>query len=155
MLSDGVKIKGRATFVLYDAEMKVKDVRVADNLVTSAGLCFIAQSLIDTASTWVMSGMGVGTGAPAPADANVNLETSAAYVTLGSATRSNKVLTYVATFNPGVATAALTEAVICCAASAYGDKAVGHILNRLTYAVINKAAADTLEVTWTLTFADA
>ena len=155
MLSDGVKIKGQATFILYDSDMKIKDVRIAQNLITSAGLCFIAQSLIDTATTWVMSGMGVGTGTTGPADANLNLETSAAYVTLTAATRANKVVTYTATFAPGVGTAALTEAIICCAASAHTDKPVGHTLNRLTFAAINKAAGDTLAVTWTVTFADA
>lgn len=154
-MQDGIKIKGKATLVLKDEYGKIKQVETAENLMVSAGLCFIAESLINTATTWVMSGMGVGTGTTGPADADLNLETSAAYVALDSATRALKVLTYVATFDPGVGTGALTEAVICCAASAYTDKAVGHILNRLTYSVINKAAADTLEVTWTVTFADA
>jgi len=154
-MNDGVKIKGRATLVLKDGFGNIKQVETAENLMVSAGLCFIAESLLNTSTTYVMSGMGVGTGTTGPADADVNLETSAAYVALDSATRLNKVITYVATFGPGVATDALTEAVICCAASAYGDKPVGTVLNRLTYAVINKAAADTLEITWTATFADA
>lgn len=155
MIKDGIGIKGHFKGVLKDETGKVKQVVESENLMVSAGLCFIAQSLISTATTWVMCGMGVGTGSTGPADDNINLETSAAYTPLSGAVRSNKILTYGAVFSAGEGTGALTEAVITCASSAYGDKGVGYILNRTTYAVINKGAADTLEITWTVTFADA
>lgn len=149
-----IRVKGHATFVLIDEVGKIKQIVESDNLVVSAGLCFIAQSLIDSSGSYVMSGMGVGTGATAAANGDLNLETSAAYVELSGAVRSNATLTYIAQFDPGEGTGTLTEAVICCAASAWGDKPVGAILCRTTYSPIAKGGADTLQVTWTLAFSD-
>ena len=160
MAQDELRIKGHAKFVLTDENGKVKDVREAENMIVSGGLATLADALAKTTNTYLCSGMGIGTGTTAPAAGNINLETSAAYVTLTSAGRgstaaSGHSVIYTATFDPGVGTAAITEAIICCAASAYTDKPVGRILNRLTFSVINKAAADTLAVTWTIILADA
>jgi len=49
------------------------------------------------------------------------------------------------TFGAGVGTGAVTEAGIFNASSA------GTMLCRTTFSVINKAAADTLGITWTVT----
>jgi len=160
MANDHLKIKGHVRLELYGADGTLKDVREAENMIVSAGLITIVEAMLGGTNSYLMSGMGVGTGTTGPAAANVNLETSAAYVALTSAGKaagaaSAHSIIYTATFTPGQGTAALTEAVICCAASAYGDKAVGRILNRLTFAAINKAAADTLAVTWTVVLADA
>jgi hypothetical protein len=160
MSQDGLKIKGHAKFVLLDENGKVKDVREAENMIVSAGLATMAQALSLVTNTYVCSGMGIGTGTTGAATGNINLETSAAYVTLTSAGQaataaSAHSVIYTATFDPGVGTGAITEAIVCCAASAYGDKPVGRILNRLTFSVINKGAADTLASTWTIVLADA
>jgi len=159
MAQDGLKIKGHARFVLMDENGTVKDVREAENMIVSGGLAMIARAMSLVTNTRIMSGMGIGTGTTGAANGDLNLETSAAYVTLTSAGQastaaSSHSVIYTATFDPGVGTAAITEAVVCCAASAYGDKEVGHILNRLTFAAINKAAADSLAVTWTVVLAD-
>jgi hypothetical protein len=53
----------------------------------------------------------------------------------------------VATFPAGTGTGAITEAGILNAASA------GILLCRTTFSVINKGAADTLGITWTVTVA--
>jgi len=159
MAQDGLKIKGHAKFVLIDENGKIKDVREAENMIVSGGLAMIADAMALTTNTYLMSGMGVGTGTTGEATGDINLETSAAYVALTSAGRgataaSAHSVIYTATFAAGQGTAALTEAVLCCAASAYGDKGVGRILNRLTFSAINKAAADTLAVTWTVVLTD-
>jgi hypothetical protein len=160
MAQDSLKIKGHARFVLTDENGNIKDVREAENMIVSGGLAMIAMAMSRVTNTYICSGMGVGTGTTPVATTDINLETSAAYVALtsagqGSEAASSHSVIYTATFNPGVGTAALTEAVICCAASAYGDKPVGNILNHLVFSVINKAAADTLAVTWTVVLADA
>jgi len=54
----------------------------------------------------------------------------------------------VASWAAGDGTGALVEAGILNAASA------GTLLARVVFSVINKGAADTLEITWTLTIAD-
>lgn len=160
MVSDGLKIKGHAKLVLFGPDGVVKDVREVDNMIVSGGLAMIADAMANAANTYLMSGMGVGTGTTGAANGDINLETSAAYVTLTSAGRgstaaSGHSVIYTATFAAGQGTGALTEAVLCCAASAYGDKGVGRILNRLTFSAINKAAADSLTITWTAVLADA
>jgi hypothetical protein len=160
MAQDSIKVKGHAILRLIDEDGNIKDVREAENMIVSGGLVTICDALANVTNTYLCSGMGIGTGTTGPAASDVNLETSAAYVALTSAGKaaaaaSAHSVIYTATFNPGAGTGAITEAVICCAASAYGDKAVGRILNRLTFAVINKAAADSLAITWTVVFADA
>ncbi len=59
--------------------------------------------------------------------------------------RRGPVTTYTATFPPGVGTGALVEAGI------FNDPAVGTMLSRVVYPVVNKGAADTMSVTWTVT----
>ena len=157
---DKVKIRGHARLELYGPDGTLKDVREAENMIVSGGLAMIADAIANVTNTYVMSGIGIGTGTTGPAATDVNLETSAAYVALTSAGKATAAASahsviYTGTFAPGEGTAAITEAVLCCAASAYGDKAVGRILNRLTFAAINKGAADTLAVTWTVVLADA
>lgn len=160
MAHDVIRIKGHARLVLKDEFDRIIDIREVENMIVSGGLATICDALANVTNTYICSGMGVGTGTTGAAASNVNLETSAAYVTLTSAGKATEAASahsviYTATFAAGQGTGALTEAVICCAASAYGDKAVGRILNRLTFSAINKAAADSLTITWTVVFADA
>jgi Mg2+/citrate symporter len=68
---------------------------------------------------------------------------------LDSKTRSDAVVTMVCTFGAGVGTGALTEAGIF-------DVVTQDTVNMWCYAtfdVINKAAGDSLVITWTLTYA--
>lgn len=159
MAQDGLKIKGHAKFVLIDENGRIKDVREAENMIVSGGLAMIAEAMTLKSNTYLMSGMGVGTGVTAAANGDINLATSAAYVEITSAGRASTAASghsviYTATFPAGTGTAALTEAVLCCAKDAT-TSGVGRLLNRLTFSVINKAAADTLAVTWTVVLADA
>jgi hypothetical protein len=64
---------------------------------------------------------------------------------MGSGTSAGAVVTYTATFNPGVATGAITEAAVLNASTG------GTMLNRSTFPVVNKAAGDTMTITWTVT----
>jgi hypothetical protein len=92
-----------------------------------------------------MSHMAIGTGAVAPALANTALGTEVGRVALSSTNVAANVVTYAATFPAGTGTGAITEAGNFNAAGA------GTMLNRVTFSVINKAAGDSLAVTWTVT----
>lgn len=118
-----------------------------DNLIVNAGFDLICDAIGKSASRpAVISHIAVGTGATAPAAAQTTLVTEAARVAATYAhTASTKVFTMTATFAAGTGTAALTEAGIFNAASA------GTMLDRVTFAVINKGAGDTLTVTFTFT----
>jgi hypothetical protein len=91
--------------------------------------------------------MEIGTGTATPAKANTALAAAAARVALTSATIVTTTSTgdsvqYVATFNPGVGTGAITEAGLFNASSA------GAMLCRTVFNVVNKDTEDTLTITW-------
>ena len=150
MFSEKIRATGQVSFVLTDENGNVKQ-QDSKNLVVDPGLAFIASRMVGT-TTAVMSHMAVGTGTTAAADAQTTLVTESARVALTSSTIvtttvSNDSIQYVATFGPGVATAAITEAGLFNAAS------VGTMLARTVFPVINKGALDTLTLTWKVTVA--
>ena len=150
MLTDKIKARGVVAFVLTDEKGNVKE-QSEHNLVVDAGLAYIASRMKDATAT-VMSHMAVGTGTTAAADAQTTLVTESARVALTSTTIvtttvTNDSVQYVATFNPGTGTAALTEAGLFNAASN------GTMLARTVFPVINKGALDTLTITWKVTVA--
>lgn len=140
---DNLKLSGKLSIVLTGEDGSVKDTREVDNLVVSAGISFIASRMKDATAT-AMSHMAVGTGAVAAAAGNTTLGTESARVALTSTTANAANVVYVASFPAGTGTAALTEAGIFNAASA------GTLLCRTTFSVINKAANDTMTITWTI-----
>ncbi len=114
------------------------------NLVVTAGKNFIASRMEGTSSN-VMSHMGIGTGTTAAAVGDTALETQAGRVSLTSTTVTTNSVAYVATFPAGTGTGAITEAGI------FNASTGGTMLCRTVFSVINKGAADTLGITWTVT----
>jgi hypothetical protein len=122
-------------------------VRDVPNLVVTAGKGFVATRMIGTGAG-VMSHMEVGTGTTDPAAGNTTLETAVSSSRTGftsSAAVSGAVVTYITAFAAGTGTGALTEAGIFNASSG------GTMLCRTEFAVVNKGAADTMTITWTVT----
>ncbi len=142
-----MKVKGIVTYTLRGPDGNVKDVRVVPNLITNAGFDFICKVMGDTATQpasahWI----AIGTGATAAAVTDTTLQTENARQTSTFAhTTGTKIYTEDTTFAAGTGTGAITESGMLNASS------VGTLLNRQTFAVINKAAADTLQVTWQIT----
>jgi hypothetical protein len=97
------------------------------------------------ATTTAMSHMAIGTGTSAAAAGDTTLGTEAGRVTLTSTTVTANAVAYVATFGAGTGTGAITEAGLFNASSS------GDMLCRTVFSVINKGAADTLGITWTVT----
>lgn len=145
-------LSGRLTIVLKDADGNIKDQRDLKNLVVNAGLGHITSRMLGTASA-VMSHMGLGSGTTAAAAGQTDLVALlGSRKALTSSTASgtnNESIVYVATFNPGEGTGAVTEAGIFNAATA------GTMLCRTVFPVVNKQAGDTLQVTWTVTLSAA
>lgn len=145
MLLDKMKAKGKVGIVLKDVNGNIKETREIDNLVVGSGLDFIA-SRMGGVSQDVMSHMALGSGTTAAANGDTDLESIlGAREALDSATVTNNTIQYVATFEAGDGTGAVTEAGIFNAASA------GTMLCRTVFSVVNKAADDTMSVTWTIT----
>jgi hypothetical protein len=143
---DIIKATGRLHVVLKDESGSIKEEHDFKNLVVLAGRAFIASRMVGTASA-VMSHMAVGTGtvAAASGDTALGAEIASSRIALTSGNAASNVVTYVATFNAGVGTGAVTEAGVFNAASS------GTMLCRVVFPVVNKAAGDTMSITWTVT----
>jgi hypothetical protein len=144
-MRDDIRIKGRVRAVLLDHAGRVKRVEEVDNLITTAGRNAIVERLDSSPATGQPTHMAVGTGTTAANAADTTLETELDRNALTSNTASTNVLTMVGDWAAGDATGAITEAGVLNAASN------GTLYSRAVFSVINKGAADTLQITWTYT----
>jgi hypothetical protein len=146
---ENMKVTGNLTIVLKGPDGRTKDTREVKNLVVNTGLGHITARMVGT-SQGVMSHMGLGEGTTVAAAGDTDLESIlGSRKTLASITRtgsSDESIVYVATFDPGEATGAVTEAGI------FNASTSGVMLCRTVFSVVNKGAADSLQVTWTVTF---
>ena len=139
MVNDNLKLTGALTIALND-----KVVQKIDNLVVTAGKNYVASRMKDTTKA-AMSHMAVGTGTTTAAASQTALVSETDRNALTSQTVTGSAIAYVATWAAGDATAALTEAGIFNASSS------GDMLCRTVFSVVNKAAADSMTITWTVT----
>lgn len=144
MLIDKLKMTGKLSIELRGPDGELKHSQEIDNLVVTVGKNFIASRIKDATAT-AMSHMAIGTGVGAAAVGDTTLGAEAARVALTSTTVTGNNVAYVANFPAGTGTGAITEAGLFNAASA------GTLLCRTVFAVVSKAAADSLGITWTVT----
>lgn len=136
---------GQVLIQLLDSEGNLKEEHKVKNLVVTSGKTYIAARMQGTSIPTVMGYMAIGTNTTTPAVANTGLGTEAGRVALASFTSSGAQVTATATFPAGTGTGAITEAGIFNASSA------GTMLCRTTFPVVNKAAGDSIAVTWVVT----
>ena len=139
MVNENLKLTGALTIALND-----EVVHEVDNLVVTAGKNYVASRMKDTTKA-AMSHMAVGTGTTTAAASQTALVTENDRNTLTSTTVTANAIAYVCTWAAGDATAALTEAGIFNASSG------GDMLCRTVFSVVNKASADSMTITWTVT----
>lgn len=144
MIESNVKMSGRLNVVLRDKDGKLKDHREVDNLVVTDGLEFIAGRMTGTTPA-IMSHMALGSGSTAAAAGDTSLGSELGRVALTDDAVSGSAITYTATFGAGTATGAVTEAGI------FNNSTGGDLLCRTVFSTVNKAADDSLAVTWTVT----
>lgn len=139
---------GDLNIVLRDCYGEIKDRRNVNNLVVNTGLAYIISRMAGT-TKGVMSHMALGAGTTAAAAGNTSLESQlGSREVLSSSTISgsnSEKIVYIATFGAGAATGAVTEAGV------FNASGGGDMLCRTVFAVVNKAADDTIEITWTIT----
>jgi len=144
-MEDNLKLKGDVFITVKDRDGNVKEERHEENLVVSAGLNFICDRMEGTSEA-VMSHMGLGSGTTAAAAGQTDLVTLlGSREALDSTTVSTNTITYVASFEAGDATGAVTEAGI------FNASTSGTMLCRVVFSEINKSADDTMSVTWVIT----
>jgi len=139
-----VTVSGRVRIVLKDEHGKIKDDETVDNLIVTVGKNHIADQMSDQGEA-AMSHMAIGTGTTAAAAGDTALQTELDRNALTSTTQSTNTVTYVGDWAAGDGTGAITEAGI------FNAGAAGVMLCRSVFAVKNKAAGDTLTLTWVLT----
>ena len=150
-LNDGMAMVGTMKAELFDEFGHLKGTRVVKNTVTTLAHKMAADQLLAAPSLATPGWMEVGTGSGQDA-ASTTLATyiAGSRTALDSKTRgANAIVTMVCTFGAGVGTGAITEAGIF-------NIVTENTTDLITYAdfsVVNKAAGDSLVVTWTLTFA--
>ncbi len=139
-------IKSNVLVQLFDANGAIKETREIHNAVTDAGIYGVMDQILAAPSLPKMGWMEVGTGSVATAG-HLQTYISGSRVAFTSKVRGLKVVTVVGDFAAGVGTGAITEAGTF-------DVVTQNTANCWMYATftaINKQAADTLKITWTLT----
>lgn len=140
-----LKAVGELQIIVHGPDGAVKEQRFLKNLVVSGGLGFLANAII-AASASPMTAMAVGTGTAAPALANTALQTETFRAAFTSSGVAGPVTTMTLVIPPASATGAITEAGL------FNQLTLGGLmLSRVVFAAVNKAAADTLTITWTVT----
>ena len=144
MMNDGLKLRGDVALVLRDKDGNVKDERKIENLIVNTGLNFICDRMKDDETAMTHMALGSGSTAAAAGDTTLGSQLGSREALDSSTVTSNQIV-YVASFEAGDATGAVTEAGIFNASSG------GTMLCRTVFSVVNKAADDTLTVNWTIT----
>ena len=144
-MNDAIKLKGRVSIVLKDKNGKVKETRNVENLIVTTGLNYIASRMKDASAT-AMTHMGLGSGSTAASAGQTDLVSIlGSREAIDSTTVSTNTIVYVSNFEAGDATGAIVEAGIFNASSG------GTMLCRTVFSVVNKAADDSMSITWTIT----
>lgn len=145
MLKENLSLSGDVRIELVDKNGNTKETREIKNLVVSSGLTFICSRMADTSSN-VMSHMALGSSTTAAAANQTDLiSILGSREALDSTSASSNTITYVASFEAGDATGAVTEAGLFNASSG------GTMLCRTVFSVVNKGAQDILNITWVIT----
>jgi len=138
MINDNFALTGALTIAVNN-----EVVQETHNLVVTAGKEWVADRM-NNANT-VMTHMAVGTGTTAAAAGDTALGTQLDRNALSSTTVTNNTIEYACTWAAGDGTGAITEAGIFDASTG------GDMLARTVFSVVNKGAADSMTITWTIT----
>jgi hypothetical protein len=138
MINDNFALTGALTIAVNN-----EVVQETNNLVVTAGKEWVADRM-NNANT-VMTHMAVGTGTTAAAAGDTALGTQLDRNALTSTTVTNNTIEYSCTWAAGDGTGAITEAGIFDASTG------GDMLARTVFSVVNKGAADSMTITWTIT----
>lgn len=146
-----IRMKGRFVLELFGPDGGLKQRHEIDNLIVTAGKNALALYLTQDppgagAGRPFMKNLAIGTGTTAPAAGDTALQTEIGTRVTGSVSQvSGNIYQVQGTFAAGNGTGAIAEAGLFDAASA------GTMFCRQTFSVVNKAAGDSLQITWQIT----
>jgi len=151
-MNTSLNLVGHGRAVLLDGAGKIKALREFDNVFTDVGDAHVADQMASTPGEDVISDMSIGTVTTTLTAGDTQLggeddRNTLTSFTQGAGGDDNKVV-YIGDWAAGDGTGAITEAGIFNSHTADS----GTMLCAQTFSVINKGAADTLQITWTVTF---
>ncbi len=147
-LKSKMGIIGRMHLQLFDPDGKVKEERFYENTVTELGDAHVADRIAGTGHAvlgWISVGTGSGQGAASTGLAALLDRNALTSVIQGAGAADNDVV-FVGTWAAGDGTGAITEAGIF---RLNDDATMNYYAD---FAVVNKLAADTLVITWTVQY---
>lgn len=145
-MEEKLTLTGLVNYKLFDANGNLKDERNVKNVVVTAGKTYLANWLTASSQAgYFMQYVALGTGTNAAVAGDTALQTEIGTRIAGTLSNTTNVWQNQATFPAGNGTGAITEAGILSASS------TGTLLARQVFSVINKAAGDSLQVTWQIT----
>lgn len=141
-------IKGVCHIVLRGPDGELKEERIIDNLVTEIGDAHVADAMSDIGEAvldWIATGTGIAQDATDVGLTTVLNRKALTSTTLGLGAVDNDVV-FVGDWAAGVGSGAITEAGIFVGDDNTSMNYYAH------FAVVTKGAADTLQITWTVTY---
>ena len=161
-LSNFIELGGTLAIAHFGPDGELIEDRFYSNIVTTVGKQWIAGRMKDTGTPAQMSHMAIGGNAtvgsnpakttPAVGDTALSTggtpalsELARVALTTAGGTVSGAVVTYAATFAAGTGTGSLVEAGI------FNANSAGTLLCKTSFDVVNKAANDSIAITWTVT----
>jgi hypothetical protein len=149
-MKDTFKLNGSVKVQLIGPDGKIKQQHENHNLVVTVGKSYLTAWLAAASQAGeFMSYIAVGTGVipPALGDTTLGSELTGGGNSrvLGTLSASSNTWNNTAVFIPGNCTGAITEAGL------FSVSTAGTMFARQTFSVYNKAAGDTLTISWTVT----
>jgi len=144
-ICNGINIHGQVKAEVFGPDGVCKQTLESHNIIVTNGKDFLAsflQSAIAAAATFTMRYIGVGTGSTAETVADSALGTQVGRHTGTVSYISSAIYQVKATFATGSGTGAITEYGL------FSSNTNGTMMGRVTSAVVNVGANDTLTVTY-------
>lgn len=141
--SKNIKMTGDLVVCKFDEQLNLVEQIEVNNLVVTTGKEYIAQRIASN-DTSVMSHMAIGSNNTTASLGNTQLIAQLGITPLDNVDVSGTVVTYSATFAPGVGTGNIVEAGI------FNSDTGGIMLCRTTFPVIVKKATTTISITWNI-----
>lgn len=144
MINDTLPLVGTLSLVVRGPDGQIKQEVAKKNLIVTVGKSFLANAVL-ASSTSPFTHMAIGTNGTAAALTDTTLGTEVARSAFTTSSRTDNVVTLSTTYAAGTGTGSLQEAGIFNASSG------GTMLSHVVFSAVNKGAADSLTITWTIT----
>jgi hypothetical protein len=139
-MKDTISLVGEVEILLNNQVVLEKK-----NLIVQVGKNFLASAVINN-STSPFVGMAIGTGTNAASLSDTTLQIESVRAAFTTSSVSTNVVSLSNTYAAGTGTGAVTEAGIF-----NNSTSGGTMLSRVVFSAVNKSAADTLTINWTIT----